>query len=53
MIGRYGSKAPQINGKGHYNIWQYSEKGRIKGIPKEVDLNRFHPDFDISKIKLH
>ena len=52
MIGRYGAKAPVINGKGRYNIWQYSENGKIKGIPKPVDLNRFHPNFDIAKIKL-
>ena len=52
MIGRYGSKPPVIKGKGHYNIWQYSEKGKIKGIPKPVDLDRFHPDFDLSCLML-
>lgn len=52
MIGRYGDKPPVIRGKGHYNIWQFSEKGRVNGIPKLVDLDRFHPDFDISKLKL-
>ena len=50
MIGRYDTEAPVIKGKGHYNIWQFSEKGRIKGIPRDVDLNRFHPDFNISAI---
>ncbi len=53
MIGRYGSKEPVINGTGHYNIWQFSENGQVKGIPRKVDLNRFHPDFDISKIRLY
>ena len=52
MIGRYGNRPPVINGKGHYNIWQFSENGIVKGIPKPVDLDRFHPDFDLSKIKL-
>ena len=52
MIGRYGDKPPVIRGKGHYNIWQYSENGRIDGIPKPVDLDRFHPDFSLSYFKL-
>lgn len=52
MIGRYGSKPPIINGKGHYSIWQFSEDGIIDGIPKKVDLDRFHPDFNLSKIRL-
>lgn len=53
MIGRYGPKEPVIIGKGHYNIWQFSDKGQIKGIPRKVDLNRFHPNFDISRIRLY
>ena len=52
MIGRYGSKHPVIKGMGHYNIWQYSEKGVIKGIPMPVDLDRFHPDFELSCLML-
>ncbi len=52
LIGRYGDKRPVITGKGHYNIWQFSEKGNIPGIPNQVDLDRFHPDFDLSKILL-
>lgn len=52
MIGRYGSNHPVVKGKVHYDIWQYSEKGKVNGISKFVDLNRFHPEFDISKIKL-
>ena len=42
-LGRYGQNPPKIRGSEHYLIWQYSEKGRIKGIPKPVDLCRFHP----------
>ena len=52
MIGRYGSEPPVIRGKGHYNIWQYSQEGVIKGIPKPVDLDRFHPDFDLDCLML-
>lgn len=52
LIGRYGEDPPIIPGKGHYNIWQYNEKGKIPGIPNPVDLDRFHPDFDLSMILL-
>ncbi len=49
-IGRYGKKAPIIKGEGHYTIWQYSERGRLPGIPKPVDLARFHPKYGIEEI---
>lgn len=43
-LGRYGSNPPIIKGIEHYSIWQYSEKGKIDGISKPVDLCKFHPD---------
>ena len=52
MIGRYGDNPPEIKGKGQYSIWQFSEKGRINGIPKPVDLDRFHPNFNLSDLLL-
>ena len=52
MIGRYGKKKPIIKGKGRYSIWQYSERGRIDGIKKAVDLDRIHPDFDLSELDM-
>lgn len=51
-IGRYGSNAPEIIGKGSYTIWQYSELGKINGIPKEVDLCRFRKGYGVKDIKL-
>ena len=53
MIGRYGENRPIITGQGHYSIWQFSERGKIKGINKPVDLDRVHPDFDLVKLYLH
>jgi lysozyme len=50
MIGRYGTNPPIISGTSHYDIWQYSETGVIPGIPKPVDLDRIHPDFDLSNL---
>ena len=49
-LGRYGQNPPLIRGSEHYLIWQYSEKGKIKGIPKSVDLCRFHPKHSIKDI---
>lgn len=53
-IGRYkSSEPPQINGKGTYTIWQYSEQGRVKGISKDVDMCKFHPKHSIAEIKIN
>lgn len=51
-IGRYNTKGPEINGKGSYTIWQYSENGKINGIPKAVDLCRFRKGYGVKDIKL-
>jgi len=53
MIGRYGPNKPIIKGAGHYDIWQFSEKGRIPGIPKDVDLDRIHPNFRMENLFLN
>jgi lysozyme len=52
MIGCYGKNAPRINGTGHYSIWQYTDKARIRGISKTVDLSVFHKDYDINILLL-
>lgn len=51
-IGRYNTKGPEKNGKGSYTIWQYSEHGKINGIPKAVDLCRFRKGYGVKDIKL-
>ena len=51
-IGRYGKDAPIVKGAGYYTIWQYSESGKIKGIPKPVDLCRFHPKSSLTDISM-
>lgn len=51
-IGRYGINKPIVKGQSHYTIWQYSESGDIKGIPKSVDLCRLHPDCSLEDILL-
>jgi lysozyme len=51
-IGRYGQNAPEIEGEGSYTIWQYSENGKINGIPKAVDLARFSKGYNLADIEL-
>ena len=51
-IGRYGLNKPVVKGPSHYTIWQYSEDGQIKGIPKPVDLCRFHPSISLQYLSL-
>ena len=51
-IGRYGPDVPVVIGPSHYTIWQYTDKGSLPGIPKEVDLCRFHPEKSIEDILL-
>lgn len=51
-IGRYGSNAPIVKGKSIYTIWQFSETGRVPGIPKPVDLCRFHKEKNVDDIML-
>lgn len=52
FIARYGTQKPVLKGNGTYNIWQYSEKGSIKGIKGTVDLNRFANGTTLSDIEL-
>lgn len=55
MIGRYNNDPaahPTIKGKGTYTLWQYSETGKIKGIEKPVDLDRFNPKYSIDDLLL-
>ena len=41
FIAAYKDDLPKLKGPGRYNIWQYSERGHVKGIGNYVDLNRF------------
>ena len=47
FIAAYRKSPPVIKGGATYDIWQYSDSGRIKGIKRSVDLSRFS-----SKMKL-
>lgn len=52
FLGKYSWPPPTIKGIGRHNIWQYSERGRIKGIKGYVDLDRFMAGTRIADIEL-
>ena len=52
FIARYGKAAPALRGGGEYNIWQYTERGRVDGIKGYVDLDRFENGTSLSDIEL-
>ena len=41
MIGRYNNKKnqPELLDNQNWTIWQFTEKGKVSGITKEVDIN--------------
>ncbi len=43
---------PDIDGKGKHNIWQYSERGHLRGIGEYVDLSRLMNGTTINDLKL-
>ena len=52
FIARYSNTTPDLKGWGKYNIWQYTEKGRVDGIKEYVDLDRFENGTKLSDILL-
>ena len=51
-IARYNRKKPYLLDKNKWSIWQFSDKGSIKGIKCDVDLNYFNPYFNIEQLNL-
>lgn len=51
-IARYGDNKPVVIGPSHYTIWQFTDKGKVQGIPKPVDLCRFHDNCSIEAVSL-
>lgn len=52
FIARYGSNVPSLRGGGKYNIWQYTERGKVDGIKGYVDLDRFENGTTLDDILL-
>lgn len=50
-IATYADEQPELNGNDDYLIWQYSAKGKVRGIKGYVDKNRFVGRHVINEIK--
>ena len=50
FIAKYSRYQPMVLGKGSHNIWQYSERGSVRGIDSYVDLDRFTSKTDVENI---
>lgn len=50
-IATYAPEQPVLDGNDDYLIWQYSAKGKVKGIKGFVDLNKFVGGHNINEIK--
>ena len=51
FIANYQNR-PRMKGHGKCNIWQYSEKGHLKGIGEFVDLNRLQNGTTVKDLML-
>ena len=50
-ISGYGYR-PYTGNKGKVDIWQFTERGKVKGIKGYVDLDRFENGMTLEKLKL-
>ena len=50
-ISRYGYK-PYMGSKRKPDIWQFTERGKVKGIKGYVDLNRFEHGMTLERLKM-
>lgn len=53
FIARYSKSEPQLNFGAKWTLWQFSDKGRIKGIDANVDLSRFNRGVTINDILIN
>ena len=53
LIGRYGKNEPLLKDGNRWKIWQFSESGKVKGIPKKVDIDVLNSKYEIKDLILH
>lgn len=52
LIGRYGNNPPNMRDRSNWTIWQFTEKGRVDGIPQNVDIDVMNQKYRIEDLKL-
>ena len=50
LIGRYGKNTPNMRDNTNWTIWQFSEKGKVEGIPKDVDIDVLNFKYNIQDL---
>lgn len=52
VMARYNRRKPYLLDKNRWTIWQFSDKAKVYGINKNVDINYYSPQFRITDIYL-
>ena len=50
LIGRYGENAPNMRDKTSWTIWQFSETGKVEGIPQNVDIDVLNDKYNLQDL---
>jgi lysozyme len=53
LIGRHGENSPNMRDEKQWYAWQFSETGKVKGIPKLVDIDMLSEDASLQTILLN
>jgi len=52
LIGRYSEHPPLMKDRHRWTVWQFSESGRVDGIPVNVDIDRLHEEVQLKDLLL-
>lgn len=52
LIGRYGKNPPNMRDKSSWTVWQFSETGKVNGIPKDVDIDVINKKYSLNDLLL-
>jgi len=50
LIGRYGENAPNMRDKTSWTVWQFSETGKVEGIPMDVDIDVINDKYNLQDL---
>ena len=52
LIGRYGKSSPNMRDNSSWTVWQFSETGKVNGIPKDVDIDVINEKYSLNDLLL-
>ena len=50
MYSRYGENAPNMRDKTSWTVWQFSETGKVEGIPMDVDIDVINDKYNLQDL---